>query len=75
MAVAPDGVIEGIELPEQSGGPWLIAVQWHPELESVTDDDQLALFKTLAAQARLGPRAGTAPAVRKGTAPPTAAAP
>jgi putative glutamine amidotransferase len=31
-ARAPDGVIEALEMP---GHPWLIAVQWHPEL---TDD-------------------------------------
>lgn len=27
-AAAPDGVAEGIEAPD---GPWLLAVQWHPE--------------------------------------------
>jgi putative glutamine amidotransferase len=26
---AEDGVVEGLELAE--GGPWLVAVQWHPE--------------------------------------------
>ena len=32
-AIAPDGVIEAVELAE----PWLLAVQWHPE--NLTDED------------------------------------
>lgn len=36
-AVAPDGVIEGIELPE-SEHPFCLGVQWHPEYH-VTEDD------------------------------------
>ena len=30
-ATAPDGTIEGIEVPAETKGPWLVAVQWHPE--------------------------------------------
>ncbi|NNL66113.1 MAG: gamma-glutamyl-gamma-aminobutyrate hydrolase family protein [Myxococcales bacterium] len=30
VAWAPDGVVEALEL---SGAPWLVAVQWHPELQ------------------------------------------
>jgi putative glutamine amidotransferase len=66
-ATAPDGVVEAVEIPEESGGPWLVAVQWHPEMESMTDAYQLALFRALADQARLGPRAGSAPTVRTRT--------
>ena len=39
-AVAPDGVIEGIELsPEISGHPFCLGVQWHPEYSVTPDDD------------------------------------
>ncbi len=38
-ARAPDGVIEALEMPDH---PWLIAVQWHPELG--TDAVQERLF-------------------------------
>lgn len=39
-AVAPDGVIEGFEMP---GYPLLIGVQWHPEKEP--DEDSRKLFE------------------------------
>lgn len=50
-AHAPDGAIEAIELP---GHPWLIAVQWHPELTAACDPLQQGLFGALieAAAAR-----------------------
>ncbi len=34
-AVAPDRIIEGLELP---GATWLLGVQWHPELPEMTED-------------------------------------
>lgn len=34
-AVAPDGIVEGLELP---GAAWLLGVQWHPELPEMTED-------------------------------------
>jgi len=40
-ALAPDGVIEGIEMPDH---PWLLGVQWHPELTAETDEKQQALY-------------------------------
>ncbi|MCB9076491.1 MAG: gamma-glutamyl-gamma-aminobutyrate hydrolase family protein [Anaerolineaceae bacterium] len=43
-AYAPDGVIEAIEMPAH---PWLVAVQWHPELTAATDPTQQHLFETL----------------------------
>ncbi len=41
VAWAPDGIVEAVEL---SGHPWLVAVQWHPELTAATDATQAALF-------------------------------
>jgi putative glutamine amidotransferase len=40
-ATAPDNVIEGIEMPEH---PWLLGVQWHPELTADSDENQQALY-------------------------------
>ncbi len=48
VALAPDGTIEAIELPEH---PWLIAVQWHPELTAHQDPSQQRLFNALVAAA------------------------
>jgi len=42
-AVAPDGVIEGVEGP----GRFLLAVQWHPERMVARHPEQLALFRAL----------------------------
>ncbi len=41
VAHAPDGVIEAVEHPDH---PWLLAVQWHPELTSANDAIQQQLF-------------------------------
>lgn len=30
-ALAEDGIIEAIEVPESKGGEWVLGVQWHPE--------------------------------------------
>jgi len=43
-AVASDGVIEAITLPEH---PWMVAVQWHPEITAATDPTQQRLFDGL----------------------------
>lgn len=48
VARAPDGTIEAVELPSH---PWLIAVQWHPELTARTDPTQQRLFDALVAAA------------------------
>jgi putative glutamine amidotransferase len=48
VAHAPDGTIEAVEL---DGAPWLIAVQWHPELTAHEDSRQQKLFDALVAQA------------------------
>ncbi|MBZ0303601.1 MAG: gamma-glutamyl-gamma-aminobutyrate hydrolase family protein [Anaerolineae bacterium] len=49
VATAPDGIIEALEVP---GHPWLIAVQWHPEVSAATDPTQQAIFDALVAAAR-----------------------
>ncbi len=46
-AVAPDGVIEGVEGP----GRFFLAVQWHPERMATRHPEQLALFRALIEQA------------------------
>lgn len=43
-AVAPDGLIEGIEVP---GHPFAVGVQWHPENLIVEVPAMLGLFKSL----------------------------
>lgn len=43
-AVAPDGVIEGLELPDH---PWAVGVQWHPELTAAQDQTQQRIFDAL----------------------------
>ncbi|MEJ2633342.1 MAG: gamma-glutamyl-gamma-aminobutyrate hydrolase family protein [Acidihalobacter sp.] len=40
-AYAPDGLVEAVELPDY---PWLVAVQWHPELTAANDPLQQGLF-------------------------------
>jgi putative glutamine amidotransferase len=43
-AWAPDGVIEAIEMPSH---PWLVGVQWHPEVTAADDEAQQGLFDAL----------------------------
>ncbi len=43
-ARSPDGVIEAVEL---AGHPWLVAVQWHPEMTAADDAAQQRLFDGL----------------------------
>lgn len=49
VAQAPDGTVEAVEM---AGHPWLIGVQWHPELTAATDPAQQRLFDALVAAAR-----------------------
>jgi putative glutamine amidotransferase len=44
VARAADGVVEALEM---DGHPWLLAVQWHPELTAGHDPQQQALFSAL----------------------------
>jgi putative glutamine amidotransferase len=41
VASAADGTIEAVEMPEH---PWLLAVQWHPELTAATEPADQRLF-------------------------------
>jgi putative glutamine amidotransferase len=43
-AWAADGVIEAVEL---AGHPWMVAVQWHPEMTAADDQAQQRLFDGL----------------------------
>jgi len=47
-ATAPDGVIEGIELPDRR---FCLGVQWHPEFFAAEGDPNLNLFSRLVAAA------------------------
>ncbi|MGK5093783.1 gamma-glutamyl-gamma-aminobutyrate hydrolase family protein [Deltaproteobacteria bacterium TL4] len=44
VAFAEDDIIEAVELPSH---PWLLAVQWHPELTAAEDPLQQNLFNAL----------------------------
>lgn len=48
-ARATDGAIEALELP---GHPWLVAVQWHPEMSAAEDPTQQRIFDGLVDAAR-----------------------
>ncbi|MBT3341892.1 MAG: gamma-glutamyl-gamma-aminobutyrate hydrolase family protein [Gemmatimonadetes bacterium] len=50
-AHAPDGTIEGLELPADRHR-WMLAVQWHPELTAADDPAQQALFMGFVEAAR-----------------------
>ena len=50
QAQAEDGTIEAAELAEH---PWLVAVQWHPEITAADDPSQQRIFDAFVAAARL----------------------
>ena len=49
---SPDGLVEAVE--PDGDGPWMVAVQWHPEATAAHDKKQQALFDTFVAEARVG---------------------
>ncbi|MFT5051922.1 MAG: putative glutamine amidotransferase [Chlamydiales bacterium] len=57
VARAPDGVIEAVHY---GAHPWLLAVQWHPELSTAEDVTQQRLFDEMVRQAALRRERGPA---------------
>ena len=55
VAWAGDGLVEAMEA---AGDGWLLAVQWHPEVNAGDDPRQHAIFARFAAQVRAQPRPG-----------------
>ena len=49
VAWAADGIPEALELP---GHPWLVAVQWHPEMSAASEPSQQRIFDGLVEAAR-----------------------
>jgi putative glutamine amidotransferase len=49
VARADDGTVEAAELVDH---PWLLAVQWHPEITAADDPAQQRLFDAFVAAAR-----------------------
>lgn len=52
VAFAEDAVVEAVEL---AGAPWLVAVQWHPELDAAEGAPGRRLFEHFLELARAGP--------------------
>ncbi|MBA3927908.1 gamma-glutamyl-gamma-aminobutyrate hydrolase family protein [Listeria rustica] len=50
-ATAPDGVVEAVEM---EGAPFVVGVQWHPELIAETDASMQRLFQEFVRNAELG---------------------
>lgn len=51
-ARSEDGVIEGVELAENPGGRFFVAVQWHPEMMAFADPKQQGLIDAFVACCR-----------------------
>jgi len=49
VALSGDGLIEAVE-PADPDAPWLVAVQWHPEMTAADDPLQQALFDGFVAE-------------------------
>ena len=49
VATAADGIIEAVQLADH---PFLLAVQWHPEISAAQDPTQQGLFDALVNHAR-----------------------
>ena len=47
-ATAEDGVIEAVERPDRR---FVVGLQWHPEIISLTDSSALAVFQALVSHA------------------------
>jgi len=55
VAWSPDGVVEAVESEEH---PFLIGVQWHPELAALADERERRLFEALVVHRRNDRRVG-----------------
>ena len=62
VAWSGDGLVEALELPP--GGPWLVAVQWHPEANAADEPAQQAIFNAFARRVREQADATVAPGGR-----------
>lgn len=49
-ATSPDGIVEGIEMKLRD---FVVGVQWHPEMLSLTDDKMLRLFSRLVTNCKI----------------------
>jgi putative glutamine amidotransferase len=49
VASAADGIIEAVEMKDH---PWLVAVQWHPEITAAEDPAQQRLFDAFVKAAK-----------------------
>lgn len=58
VARAPDGVVEAVEV---EGATFALGIQWHPEMEAVTDPVARALFERLVVEARAYRARGAGP--------------
>ncbi len=58
VALSGDGLVEAVE-PADPDAPWLVAVQWHPEMTAADDPLQQALFDGFVAQVAAHGRART----------------
>ena len=47
VATAPDGIIEAVEATDH---PWLVAVQWHPEMSHAGDAPSQSIFSAFVAR-------------------------
>lgn len=51
VASADNGIPEALEIPDH---PWLVAVQWHPEMSAASQPSQQRIFDSLVAAAANG---------------------
>jgi putative glutamine amidotransferase len=51
VATAADGIIEAVEATDH---PWLVAVQWHPEMSHRADAPSRAIFRAFIAECTTG---------------------
>ncbi len=51
VATAPDGIVEAVEATDH---PWLVAVQWHPEMSHAADVPSQAIFAAFVARCATG---------------------